>query len=218
LERPLGSPDSDKDDEDDDDDDDDDLDDNFISSSSPSFPKIRKPWTVRPWVVELVRSSVWDPVFAYLFRQRGHINPQECKTIRTAIRWLGRENPDSKTLLIADTRVGLGIISRGRASSPSLNYIQRGCVPSMLGGGLYLGGIHTPSEHNPVDDDSRRRRFEWDVEPRPAWFLELEHGCFGAFDDEINSSFYAHPWGSWVRMVLRGIRVVKYKAVVEALL
>eukprot|EP00972_Heterocapsa_arctica_P071142 10509360-Heterocapsa_arctica.AAC.1 len=65
---------------------------------------------------------------------------------KTCTKVLARESPDSRVVLLQDSRVTIGATAKGRSSSLALNAIARSQLPYIIGGGLYPGALHVSTD------------------------------------------------------------------------
>ena len=123
-------------------------------------------------------------------RRSEHINLKEARMRGMLVRSLAKEpaSQESRNVLIMDSLVALGSGAKGRSSSRRLNAIQQAVLGEELMAGIYIGGLHVGTKHNPMDAPSRNRPVrkvpatrppDWLVtfRERASWDdLALQHG------------------------------------------
>ena len=154
------------------------------------------------WVRELAGSLPWRERFRYRFRKAAHINVLEAVAYGTLLRNLAASAPESRPVIMTDSRVVLGATAKGRSSSRALNGTLRTTLPYVLGGDLYPGGIHLNSDANPADAPSRGRPVPAPSCERPAWLDDLTGGACDRFDAVLAGSAAPRALGFWVRLLL----------------
>jgi hypothetical protein len=88
-----------------------------------------------------------------------HINSYELRSATTAIRWtlsFPQSLPHRRLLLLSDSQVAVGCLTKGRSSSHNLLKRLRTISSLLLASGLQLFCRWIPSESNPADEPSRR--------------------------------------------------------------
>lgn len=108
-------------------------------------------------VDELVSQARWSTIISSRWNFSEHINILECRAVETAVRWLVSRpaSVNSKVLVLSDSLVIIGAISKGRSSSFQILTRLRSLSASILAGGfrLFLKWISTSV--NPADEPSR---------------------------------------------------------------
>jgi len=108
-------------------------------------------------VVDLVERARWSTIVASRWCFEEHINVLECRAVQTAVRWLVSRPASaySKVLILCDSQVVVGAISKGRSSAFQILTRLRSLSASILAGGfrLFLKWISTSI--NPADRASR---------------------------------------------------------------
>ena len=99
----------------------------------------------------------WSLVYKGLWRQREHITVQEMRTAVGVMRHLARSRHtwNHKVLILMDSMAAMGVISKGRSSSPPLLRLSRQAAAISLVFGIYPMVRYIPSEVNPADGPSR---------------------------------------------------------------
>jgi hypothetical protein len=91
-----------------------------------------------------------------------HINSYELRSATTAIRWalsFPQSVPHRRLLLVSDSQVAVGCLTKGRSSSHILLRRLRTISSLLLSSGLRLFCRWIPTEINPADEPSRRFRY-----------------------------------------------------------
>ena len=100
----------------------------------------------------------WRTIVAAPFTRPEHINRLELRSVHTALRWV-LSSPDSinrRLLLLSDSQVAVGALTKGRSSSHSLLTRLRPTCGLLLAAGIQLSVRWIKSELNPADEPSRR--------------------------------------------------------------
>ena len=147
-------------------------------------------------------SLSWRRRFDYRFRRADHINVLEAVAYGTLVRNLAATNPESRPVVLTDSRVVLGAASKGRSSSTALNGPLRAMLPYLLGGDLYPGGIRVSTDLNPADAPSRGRPVPAPSVERPAWLADLVRDSTRRFDAVLAGSAAPRALGFWIRLLL----------------
>ena len=120
---------------------------------------------------DLVCAMPWRVCSSYSFRQSAHINLQETRALRNAVRSLvkkkGSEDPQRK-ICFSDSRVCIGAVAKGRSSSCRLNTILRSLLSYLVLGRLTVCLIWIATGVNPADDPSRFVKLRAPSAP-PQW-------------------------------------------------
>ena len=86
-----------------------------------------------------------------------HINLAEARAVVLYVKWILRSQRrfNRRLLVLVDSRVVLGAVTKGRSSSVPLNRILRQLAALSFAGGLTMQVVFTPTRHNPADAPSR---------------------------------------------------------------
>lgn len=106
----------------------------------------------------LVTTARWMTIVAAPWYHEEHINRLELRAVSTAIRWV-LSFPSSlqcRLLLLSDSQVAVGALSKGRSSSYGLLRCLRPISARVLASGLQLYVRYIPTSLNPADGPSRR--------------------------------------------------------------
>lgn len=108
--------------------------------------------------VEALLAAPWTTIVASPWHTEEHINVLELRSLSTAVRWaLSHPNTiGNKLLVLSDSQVAVGVMSKGRSSSPPLLRRSRAIAAALLASGLQLFVHWIPSASNPADEPSRR--------------------------------------------------------------
>jgi hypothetical protein len=105
-----------------------------------------------------VRARDWSTIVSSPWRkQPEHINVLEMRALCTAVRWiLSLRSGAHRVLVLSDSQVVVGAVSKGRSSSQLLLRRMRHMSALVLASGIRLSLQWIPSAANPADDPSRR--------------------------------------------------------------
>jgi hypothetical protein len=106
----------------------------------------------------LAAHAPWRVIAAAPWRTQEHINVLELRALTTAVRWV-LSHPravDSRVLILSDSQVVVGAVTKGRSSSQPLLRRLRFLAALVLASGLRLTLRWLASELNPADEPSRR--------------------------------------------------------------
>jgi hypothetical protein len=99
----------------------------------------------------------WYTLVSSPWRRAEHINVLELRALSTALRW-ALSHPtatDKRLLLLTDSTVCAGVLTKGRSSSLPLLRRFRSMAASSLAAGVRLCARWIPTNHNPADVASR---------------------------------------------------------------
>ena len=98
----------------------------------------------------------------------GHINLEEANALVGYLRWIlrSRNRFRRRVVVLVDSKVVIGAVTKGRSSSVPLNAILRRIASICFAGGLVLHCIFVPTSHNPGDWPSRGDSTTWPRELR----------------------------------------------------
>lgn len=111
-----------------------------------------------PEPADMVDQFRWSTIVSSSWRYAEHINVLELRALATSIRWI-LSHPSSigrRVILLSDSSVVVGAVSKGRSSSQPLLRRLRAISALVLASGLQLHVKWIPSELNPADEPSRR--------------------------------------------------------------
>ena len=154
------------------------------------------------WILELCDSLKFRELFRYRFKKPGHINVNEARTYKSLLKCVAKSDPNSRFLAILDSRVTIGAAAKGRSSSESISCILRGSLAYCVGGNIYPGLLHGPSEKNPADAPSRDRDVPLPTRELPIWLSDLQQGRHWRFDCTVRASQFSLNAARWLRMLL----------------
>jgi hypothetical protein len=100
----------------------------------------------------------WSTIVAAPWRRQEHINHLELRSVNTALRWV-LSSPESigrRVLLLSDSQVAVGCLTKGRSSSHGLLCRVRPTCALLLASGIQLRVRWIASLLNPADAPSRR--------------------------------------------------------------
>lgn len=131
-------------------------------------------------VNDVLATSRWKPLRAWRWKAKSHINVLESSTIVSLLKEVAWKEPDTRQVILSDSRVSIGCISKGR--SPSF-LLQRQCKMSgalQAAAGIYPSLCFAPTRLNTADDPTRlqaiREAYQSSIVDRlPAEALHLLH-------------------------------------------
>jgi hypothetical protein len=106
---------------------------------------------------EPIFNANWYPIISSGWNWEEHINQLELRSVSTAIRWV-LSHPSSsrgRLLLLSDSQVAVGALSKGRSSSFPILRCLRPISAMLLGSGLRVYARWIASADNPADEPSR---------------------------------------------------------------
>jgi ribonuclease HI len=105
----------------------------------------------------LVASSAWRTIVSSRWRRPEHINVLELRALTTAVRWVlsFRQAVNCRLLVLCDSQVVVGAVTKGRSSSQLLLRRLRYLAAMALASGLRLTVRWVASADNPADGPSR---------------------------------------------------------------
>lgn len=154
------------------------------------------------WILELCDCLAFKELFRYRFKRAGHINVNEARTYKSLVKSVAKGEPNTRFLAILDSRVTIGAASKGRSSSAAISTILRGSIAYCVGGNIFPGLLHGPSDKNPADAPSRDRDVPAPCRSYPASLTELQAGRFQKFDCKVQSSQFSLNAARWLRFLL----------------
>lgn len=104
----------------------------------------------------------WRTIIAAPFRRSEHINELELRSVCTTVRWVltSPHSIERRLLLLCDSQVAVGALTKGRTSAHSLLRRLRPTAALLLASGIRLSMRWIPSALNPADGPSRRYQFD----------------------------------------------------------
>jgi hypothetical protein len=87
-----------------------------------------------------------------------HINHKELRALRMHVRRFARMGPSARgrrIVILCDSQVVVGALSRGRSASRKLNRAVKAFIPLLLPAHLYMAILWVPTGANPSDAPSR---------------------------------------------------------------
>ena len=147
-------------------------------------------------VNDLLCAGVWNLVRKWHWKQPGHINVLETATVVSLLQELGTSNPNSRPVVLVDSRVAKGALAKGRSSSKALQPHCKKSAAIQLAGGLFPSFGFAPTRLNPADNPSR--------------FKEVDEPVDFSFVDSLPTSqlqsLHAvgyRRWASnWIRLII----------------
>lgn len=105
----------------------------------------------------LVSASAWRTIVSSRWRRPEHINVLEMRALTTAVRWVlsCRQALNCRVLVLCDSKVVVGAVTKGRSSSQLLLRRLRYLAAMVLASGLRLTLRWVASADNPADGPSR---------------------------------------------------------------
>jgi hypothetical protein len=106
----------------------------------------------------MVGQLKWSEIISSRWNQSEHINVLELRSLTAAVKWIlsRRRSIGFRALILCDSQVVVGAVSKGRSSSHQILRRLRTLSAMVLGSGLRLCVKWIPSLLNPADDASRR--------------------------------------------------------------
>ncbi len=92
-----------------------------------------------------------------------HINLEEARALIRYVQWIlrSRQRFGHRVVVLVDSKVVIGAVTKGRSSSPALNTLLRRLAALCFAGGLVLHCVFVPTSHNPSDWPSRGGPETW---------------------------------------------------------
>ena len=105
----------------------------------------------------------FDVIFTVKVETPNHINLEEGAALIRYLRWILRAGRRfrHRVVLLIDSKVVLGAITKGRSSSRALNALIRKAAALCFAGGLVLHCVFISTKHNPADWPSRGDASSW---------------------------------------------------------
>jgi hypothetical protein len=109
--------------------------------------------------VDDVITAQWTTALSAPWRRPEHINALELRAVEAGVRWAVLTMPSlamhARLPLLVDSSVALGVLLKGRSSSPTLLRRARAIAATALAANLYLKPSYIMSIANPADEPSR---------------------------------------------------------------
>ena len=104
-----------------------------------------------------LRTKDFNSIFSVRCHGDEHINLREARAVLMYVRWLLRrcDRHRRRVVILVDSKVVVGTITKGRSGSRLLNSILRRISALCFAGGLRLCIMFVPTEHHPGDYPSR---------------------------------------------------------------
>jgi hypothetical protein len=134
----------------------DDTDDNVAEAKYSAAAADPGPRAVRPCAaLTLTRKA--RVVISHAWMREEHINALELRAANVAVRWIlsSPKSIGSRIVMLSDSQVAVGSLSKGRSSSPVILRRLRATAALLLGSGTQLYSHWIPSKANPADGPSR---------------------------------------------------------------
>ena len=122
------------------------------------------------YAVILSECLPWRANLKMVLNKKGHINIQEQHAFRAACRRAPRA---SRIVIGQDSRVNLGVESKGRSASTSLNRTVLQTWAEVLGRDQYVKGLHMPTWSLRADDPSRGKPVSMPRMAWPPWLFDI---------------------------------------------
>ena len=116
------------------------------------------------------------------FRPNEHINCKELRAYLLEESYIAKAQSSVRLLSGLDSQVGLGALTKGRASSNALNNMLSASLGPYLSCGIYPHFMYFLSELNPGDAPTRGKDPPRPLRPLPAWWAPLVAGAQAPFD------------------------------------
>ena len=100
----------------------------------------------------------WRTIVSSKWRHQEHINVLELRAVLTAVRWVLSlpQSVNKRLLVLCDSMVAHGSVSKGRSSSQPLLRRLRALAAMVMASGLRVTVRWIPTDLNPADEPSRR--------------------------------------------------------------
>ena len=119
----------------------------------------------------------FDVIFSVKVETPNHINLEEGAAMLRYLRWILRAGHRfrHRVVLLVDSKVVLGAITKGRSSSRPLNALIRKAAALCFAGGLVLHCVFISTKHNPADWPSRGDAKSWPAALRRRTHRKAAH-------------------------------------------
>lgn len=122
-------------------------------------------------IAELVCDWDWRTVFSHAASDHSHINLKELRAARLYLKRhaKSKNKKNGRVIILLDSQVARGALTRGRSPSYPINRQLRRLVPTLIGGKIFPTFLWIPSKANPSDPPSRfRPLWSWLKDARAA--------------------------------------------------
>ncbi len=150
--------------------------------ASAELPDAEDELEMNPLWEVLCTALAFKPFLVDKSKSSRRINIGELRAFLAAERELGFSAPSSRELFGLDSQVVLGLLSKGRSASSSLNVELSRSVASVIGFDLYSEMFYFESSRNPADDPTRGRTLRAASRGLPGWWFALAVGDAEPFD------------------------------------
>ena len=116
----------------------------------------------------------WRVTASYSYRQTAHVNLQEARAVVRCLRQYFRNGGKGscRQIVLNDSQVCVGAMTKGRSSSRRLNWILRQLMCLQIAGRVQLGLVWVSTHANPADYPSRFQSMP-PPSPLPSWVVEM---------------------------------------------
>ena len=150
--------------------------------ASSELPDSEEVLEMNPLWEVLCTALSFRPLLTQKAKSSRHINIGELRAFLSAERALGFSAPGSRELVGLDSQVVIGLLSKGRSASSSLNMELSKSLPTVVGFDLYSELFYFESSRNPADDPTRGRILRTASRELPMWWQSLACGDVKPFD------------------------------------
>ena len=105
----------------------------------------------------------FEVIYSVRVVEPGHINIEEGRALLHFVKWVLRSQARfcRRVVLLVDSKVVIGAVTKGRSSSLQLNALLRKLAALCFAGGIVLHCVFVPTSHNPSDWPSRGGPETW---------------------------------------------------------
>ena len=147
-----------------------------ILSPSSELPDSAEALEMNPLWKILCTALSYKPFLLRKAKNSRHINIGELRAFLAAEREHGFSCPCSRELAGLDSQVTIGLLSKGRSASSSLNLELSKSVATVVGFDLYQELFYFETSRNPADDPTRGRKLRTATCELPCWWKALVCG------------------------------------------
>ena len=145
---------------------------------------------------DLLVARPWRTVRSWQWKRSGHINVLETSTIVSLLSQLGYEEPDTKHVVLADSRVAKGALAKGRSSARALQPLCKRSAAVQVAGGLFPSFGFAPTRINTADNPSRFKELE-----EPVDFSFISHFPISQLQ-QLHAAKYSRWSANWLRLLI----------------